>query len=225
MKLAYFSPFGPQRSGIADYSEELLPHLANGADITLFVDGFRPLNGELISQFKVCDYQKDPAALTRLARFDAVLYQMGNDHRYHAGIFDAMRQHSGLVVFHDFALQDFFLGLARERADMRIYLDEVAACNGAAARREAAETLARGSSPAIAARPLEFPLNQRLARGAEGIIVHSEWSRTRLQRIAAGVPVRVLQHHFTLQAAGRLPPTSRSKLGPVRIASFGLITP
>ena len=28
MHLAYFSPLGPQRSGIADYSEELLPHLA-----------------------------------------------------------------------------------------------------------------------------------------------------------------------------------------------------
>ena len=28
MKLAYFSPLGPQRSGISDYSEELLPYLA-----------------------------------------------------------------------------------------------------------------------------------------------------------------------------------------------------
>lgn len=225
MKLAYFSPLGPQRSGIADYSEELLPHLANGADITLFIDGFQPSHRELISQFEVCDYQKNPSILTQLASFDAVLYHLGNDHRYHAGIVDAMRQHSGVVVFHDFALLDFFLGLARARHDMRIYLDEVAGCHGDAARREAAETLARGSSPAMAARPVEFPLNQRLARGAEGIIVHSEWSRTRLERIAPGVPVRVVPHHITPQAATTTRSTGRSGHGPVRIASFGLITP
>ena len=39
MLLAYFSPLNPQPSGISDYSEELLPQLAEGADITLFVDG------------------------------------------------------------------------------------------------------------------------------------------------------------------------------------------
>jgi len=33
MKLAYFSPLRPQRSGISDYSEELLPYLARAADI------------------------------------------------------------------------------------------------------------------------------------------------------------------------------------------------
>jgi 2-polyprenyl-3-methyl-5-hydroxy-6-metoxy-1,4-benzoquinol methylase/glycosyltransferase involved in cell wall biosynthesis len=224
LTLAYFSPFAPQRSGIADYSEELLPRLADGADITLFTDGFQPSNGETISQFEICDYQKHPAALSHLDRFDAVVYHMGNDHRYHTGIFDAMRRHSGVVVFHDFALQDFFLGLARTHHDLRIYLDEVGAGHGEVARREAAATLARGGVPAMAAKPLEFPLNQRLARGAEGIIVHSEWSRTRLQGIAPGVPVRVVPHHVTLQAASRAPSTSRPGPGPVRIASFGIIT-
>ena len=52
MNLAYFSPLGPQRSGIADYSEELLPYLAEGADITLFVDGFKPTNRDLLARFE-----------------------------------------------------------------------------------------------------------------------------------------------------------------------------
>ena len=47
MKLAYFSPLSPQRSGISDYSEELLPYLAEGSEIALFVDGFQPANREL----------------------------------------------------------------------------------------------------------------------------------------------------------------------------------
>ena len=112
MHLAYFSPLGPQRSGIADYSEELLPHLAAGAELTLFVEGFRPSDVGLTERFEVRDYRRDPQALASLDEFDAAVYHMGNDHRYHAGIFDAMRAHPGVVVFHDFALQDFFLGLA-----------------------------------------------------------------------------------------------------------------
>ena len=71
MKLAYFSPLSPQRSGIADYSAELLPYLAMGAEITLFVDGFQPANRELTSRFEVLDYRRQRSALKLLDQFDA----------------------------------------------------------------------------------------------------------------------------------------------------------
>lgn len=226
MRLAYFSPLGPQRSGIADYSEELLPHLAAaGAEVTLFVEGFRPADESLAQRFEVRDYRRAPGALASLGEFDAAVYHIGNDHRYHAGVFDAARAHPGVVVFHDFALQDFFLGLARQRGDMRVYLDEVAACHGEEARREAEEALARGATPAAFARPLDFPLNCRLARGAEGILVHSDWSRARFERTAPGVPVRRVKHHITPSAAEAPPPDKRDAREAVRLASFGLITP
>jgi 2-polyprenyl-3-methyl-5-hydroxy-6-metoxy-1,4-benzoquinol methylase/glycosyltransferase involved in cell wall biosynthesis len=226
MNLAYFSPLGPQPSGIADYSEELVPHLvAAGARVTLFVDGFRPSNDTLAASFPVRDYRRDPAVLDTLDDFDATLYHIGNDHRYHSGIFDAMRARPGVTVFHDYGLEDFFLGLARERRDPRIYLDELEACHGERAAREAAEALARGATPAALARPLDFPLNCRLARASEGIIVHSEWSRARFASIAPGVPLRRVSHHITRKAAAGLDRAPRVSGGPVRIASFGLITP
>jgi SAM-dependent methyltransferase/glycosyltransferase involved in cell wall biosynthesis len=221
MKLAYFSPLGPQRSGISDYSEELLPHLAAGAEITLFVDGFHPLNRELTSRFEVCDYRRRRSSLRELEHFDAVVYHMGNDHRYHSGILEATKQRSGVVVFHDFALQDFFLGLARDRDDLRLYLDEVGICHGETARKEAAEALARGALPSLLARPIEFPLNCRIANSAEGIIVHSEWSRARFAGIAPGVPITRIAMPVKFFASSR--PASSSE--EVKIASFGLITP
>src|SRR5437588_572359 len=189
MKLAYFSPLGPQRSGISDYSEELLPSLGAEAEITLFVDGFRPTDTGLTSRFEVVDYQSQPRSLNQLDRFDAAIYHMGNDHRYHAGILKATQTRPGIVVFHDFALQDFFLGLARERRDLNLYLNEVEFCHGKTTRDEAAEALVRGAGPAVVAQPVEFPLNCRIANSAEGIIVHSEWSRARFAAIAPGVPV------------------------------------
>ena len=222
MKLAYFSPLGPQRSGISDYSEELLPHLAAGAEITLFVDGFHPLNRELTSRFEVRDYRRQRSSLRELAHFDAVVYHMGNDHRYHAGILKASQQRSGVVVFHDFALQDFFLGLGRDRDDLRLYLDEVEVCHGETARKEAAEALARGAAPAILSRPVEFPLNCRIANAAEGIIVHSEWSRRRFAAIAPAVPIARIAMPVKLSGGSRSHSNSAAE---VKIASFGLITP
>jgi glycosyltransferase involved in cell wall biosynthesis len=222
MKLAYFSPLGPQRSGISDYSEELLPHLAAGAEITLFVDGFQPLNRELTSRFEVCDYRRQRSSLHELERFDAVVYHIGNDHRYHAGIFEVMPHRTGIVVFHDFALQEFFLGLARERDDLRFYLDEVESCHGKTSRKEAAEALARGAQPSLLAQPIEFPLNCRIANSAEGIIVHSEWSRARFAGIAPAVPVARIAMPVKFSASSR-PPLGSVK--EVKIASFGLITP
>lgn len=189
MRLAYFSPLTPQRSGIADYSEELLPHLAAFAEIDLFVDGFKPASEFVRAHFKLYDYRAESRHLERLRDYDAAVYHMGNDHRYHAGIYEVALAHPGVVVFHDFALQNFFLGLARERDDTNIYLDELEACHGRRARDAAGEMLARGASPSFYAQPQDFPLNCRLARVAEGLICHSEWARTRLARIAPATPI------------------------------------
>ncbi len=225
MNLAYFSPFNPQPSGISDYSEELLPYLAAHAEIDLFVEGFEPSNPELVERFRYFDYRANPESLDLLPNYDAIVYHMGNDHRYHTGIVRVMREHPGVVVFHDFALQDFFLGQAREKGDMASYLDELEACHGRSERAKAEEFVRRGATPPHAAAPLTFPLNAHLARAAEGIIVHSEWSRERLSSVAPGRPITQINHHITARAAAGGADERDESDGPVRIASFGLITP
>lgn len=221
MRLAYFSPLNPQPSGISDYSEELLPYLARVAEITLFVDGFTPSNPSIRAGFTCHDYKADPAVLDSLQHFDVIIYHMGNDHRYHAGMLEVARAHPGVVVFHDFALQDFFLGLSQTRELIEIYLEEMLACHGRQATLTAAAALERGSLPPQIERPLEFPLNCRLARNAQGIVVHSEWSRRRFAEIAPSVPVAHIQMPMKRMAE----PATRAGNGVVQIANFGLITP
>ena len=234
MRVAYFSPLNPQRSGISDYSEELLPHLAAaGAEISLFVDGFAPSNPALAGRFPVFDYRREPERLRRLSDYDVALYHVGNDHRYHAGIYEAALAHPGVVVLHDFALQNFFTGLARERGDWRVYLDELEACHGAAARADAEEAIRRGGTPPAAAAPLSFPLNRRLAHAAEGVVVHSEWARSRLALVAPGVPVAHINLPVPLDAAAGDEGADDEAAGDagrarasraVRLASFGHVT-
>lgn len=223
VKLAYFSPLNPQRSGISDYSEELLPHLAARSEIELFVDGFNPSNQELLKNFRIFDYRKDPESLKRLDSYDAVVYHMGNDHRYHAGIYRMAREHPGIMVLHDFALQPFFLELARERGDMGLYLDEVEACYGARRRAAVERGAAVGGTRAITD-STAFPLNERLARQSEAIIVHSEWSRTRLRKIAPSVSIKHINHHVIAHDDSKRRRDATNRSHAIRLASFGHIT-
>jgi glycosyltransferase involved in cell wall biosynthesis/2-polyprenyl-3-methyl-5-hydroxy-6-metoxy-1,4-benzoquinol methylase len=222
-RLAYFSPLNPLPSGISDYSEELLVYLRNHFDIDLFVDGFEPTNLELINSFKIIDYQRNTASLNKLEAYDAVLYHLGNDYRYHGGIYWAMQRHPGIVVLHDFALQDFFLGIARHAGRMNIYFDELEACHGKRERQFAEEQMNRGAVPPHEGAPLDFPMNTRIARSSEGIIVHSEWARERITAVAAGVPVTSIKHHITDRAADT-PIPQRPQNGKVTLASFGGVT-
>src|SRR4051812_16140174 len=187
MRLAYFSPLNPQSCGISDYSEELLPYLAAHAEIDLFLEGFKPERSDLPVS-KIVDYQKDLGHLSKLNSYDATIYHIGNDYRFHVGACTVLRQHPGIVVFHDYVLEDTFLGRAREIKDATFYLDELEACHGPEERARAAEFMQRGAAPPQEDFPLEFPLNKRTAQSAEGIVAHSEWSRSRLAQIAPGIP-------------------------------------
>ena len=100
MRIAYFSPLSPQRSGISDYSEELLPALARDAEIDLFVDGFVPTNPAICAAFQIHDYRKNPTSLNGHTDYDALVCQMGNSHRYHRGVFEVASTHPAVVVFH-----------------------------------------------------------------------------------------------------------------------------
>ena len=224
MRLAYFSPLNPQRSGISDYSEELLPTLAEGAQIDLFVDGFEPDNQEMTGAFRVYDYRNHPEVLESLKKYDAVLCQMGNNHRYHRGIYEVASAKPATIVFHDFALQNFFLERSRELRDPDAYLSELGALASLEIRREAQEALERGAAPPQYHNPVGFPMNSRLANRAEGIIVHSEWSRSRLARVAPGVPIAKINQHVRGANSKPVGSTDPEK-GTVSIASFGFITP
>src|SRR5258708_5448943 len=131
MKLAYFSPLNPRRSGISDYSEALLPHLGKHADIDIFVEDYRPENQEIARRFPVRHWQE-----FQRQEYDAVLYQMGNN-PYHVYIRDLALKVPGVIVLHEFNLHYLAADSTVLRNDWETYLTELEREGGIDAVRHA----------------------------------------------------------------------------------------
>ena len=160
LRLAYFSPLPPARSGIADYSAELLPALAERADVTLFSD-------ETAAPGGLPRRPLDAFPAERWA-FDLPLYQMGNS-AHHSDIYRLLLRFPGVTVLHDYILHHLLAHLTLGAGRFAAYAREM----GYALGDEAAPLL-RDIRSGRAANPLyDVALNERLLDSSLGLIVHS----------------------------------------------------
>src|ERR1035441_3185133 len=100
MRVAFFSPLPPCRSGIADYSETLVEHLKPLVDLEVFADGDRPFAP---------------------SRFDIPLYPLGNN-PHHGFVYEAALRQPGVVVMHESNLHHLVADLTIRRNDWDAYL-------------------------------------------------------------------------------------------------------
>jgi glycosyltransferase involved in cell wall biosynthesis len=152
MKVAYYSPMAPSRSGIADYSALLLPALHERIEKLVVV---RP-------------GRRAPAA-------DVALYHVGNDPDSHGWIVDALRKRPGVVVLHELVLHHLIAGITIGRGDGRGYLDAMERDGGVASRLLGLGVLDNLLPLLWETEPERFPLTGTLLDLAHGLIVHSRY--------------------------------------------------
>jgi glycosyltransferase involved in cell wall biosynthesis len=161
VKVAYYSPLPPERSGIADYSAMLLPELEQRIDVEVVRRGRRWAR--------------------RAHSSDVALYHVGNDPEHHAWIVEELRRRPGLVVLHDFVLHHLIAGMTVGRRDANGYLDAMQREAGAVGRM-LAHGVVDGLLPALwERRAHEFPLTGEILGSATGVIVHSRYVERRVR--------------------------------------------
>jgi len=99
-KMAYVSPLPPFRTGIADYSAELLPELSKFYDIDVIIDP----NTDEKPQFDGVAVKSSQWLLDNASRYDRVIYHFGNNSLFHGYMFQLLDVVPGIVVLHDFYL-------------------------------------------------------------------------------------------------------------------------
>ncbi|MBU2848916.1 glycosyltransferase [Acidithiobacillus ferriphilus] len=168
-RLAYFSSLREARSGIADYSAELLPELSRYYAIEVIVDQEEPVTDSWVL---------GNATLRSVAWFeqhahhyDRILYQFGNS-EYHAHMFNLLERYPGVVVLHDFYLSGV-LGWVLASQQPSVWDRALLHAHGwpAMVERYRAENQ-RDIAELIA----KYPCNLRVLQQARGIIVHSDCS-------------------------------------------------
>jgi glycosyltransferase involved in cell wall biosynthesis len=165
-RLAYVSPLPPEKSGIADYSAELIPELARYYDIDLVID--QPLVSD--------PWLKANLPLRTVAWFEAhadeyqhVLYHFGNS-RAHQHMFALAARHPGIVVLHDFYLGNVLDYLDHSGYQPGAFAHALYRSHGLSALIDRQHS---GATDAI----WKYPCNKAVLDQAAGVIVHSRFPR------------------------------------------------
>jgi len=111
MRIAFFSPLPPAKSGIADYCEALLEPLSQLSDVTVYS-----------SRAGVAAFDANC--------FDVLLYQLGNNPA-HDFVYETALRHPGVAVLHEANLHYLVADLTLNAGKNEEYWREVAENGGA----------------------------------------------------------------------------------------------
>lgn len=171
-RVAYLSPWPPQKTGVASYSYHLMPELLARMDVTLFVE--TPEESLPMAGLEIRNIDQYPALA---GEFDSAIYHLGNG-LTHIKIYEHAWRIPGVIVLHDFNIHPFFhhgfLGHPREA----LY-EEALTQYGAEGREAWAHYRLTGERPEV----WQFPMCHPIARRSRATIVHSRWVGSRLEQV------------------------------------------
>ena len=220
MRLNWFSPLPPERSGIAEFTAVLAPLIRDRAQARFVSqrrheagrDGFA--GAEALEELRPAD----------INRADLNVYNIGNNASFHSEIWRLASEYPGIVILHDFRLQHLFGGMfLTGRNDREGYLSLMRDAYGREGEA-AASLMATGRASPEAVSEL-FPLVEVALRGAAGVVVHSDEAMQDV-RVRTGLPVVKLNLPYVDGAAGRnaRPPGDRTRQE-LNLVAFGYIGP
>ncbi len=166
-RLAFVSPLPPEKSGIADYSAELLRELTRWYRIDVVLKEPRALTDDYVRA--TCGALSVAEFRAQAHRYPRVLYHFGNS-EFHDHMFELLAEIPGVVVLHDFFLADV-LAWREGRGRPYDFCRALFHSHGYAAVAE------RFQARDIWELTSKYPANLPVLQDALGVIVHSEFSR------------------------------------------------
>jgi glycosyltransferase involved in cell wall biosynthesis/SAM-dependent methyltransferase len=166
-RLAYVSPLPPERTGIADYSAELLRALVAHYQVDIITPQAGTSDAWIAEHCPLYAPEWLPA---HSQHYDAVLYHVGNS-GYHSYMLDLLEQVPGIVVLHDFFLYDLLWAQQQREGSPYTASQALYYSHGYQALHAMAN---QADAPDIHYR---YPGNLPILQRARGVIVHSEASR------------------------------------------------
>lgn len=166
-RLAYVSPLPPERSGISDYSAELLPELARHYEIDVIAPQGAVSDPWIGAN---CTLRSVDWLRAHAGRYQRVLYHFGNS-SFHQHMFGLLDEIPGVVVLHDFFLSGVAALMEGSGEVPQFWTRALYDAHGYPAVQR--RFLAADPVDVI----FQYPCNLNVLRGALGVIVHSDSAR------------------------------------------------
>jgi glycosyltransferase involved in cell wall biosynthesis len=223
LRLDYVSPLPPVRSGISDYSVDLLPHLEPLCDLRVLALAGQPVDHEVAERWQ-------PVADDGCGEDGRLpLYQMGNN-PYHEGVLALAMARPGVVTLHDMVLHHLMVEatIARGREHLADYQERLAMDHGWVGEEAGA---ARYWTELGEAAMFSLPGHRTLLRRQRGVLVHNRWAADRVVEESGELEIRVVPMGVPLpprpDPAARLAFRERMGVGAETplLGSFGFQTP
>jgi len=166
-RLAFVSPLPPQKTGIADYSAELIPALSSYYEIDVIVAQDKVSN-EWIE--KNCPIRSVEWFLNNADQYDRVLYHFGNS-PFHQHMYSLLKRIPGTVCLHDFYMSGYSRYMELTSQELYHWTKDLYYVHGYHAVRD------RFHAPDDEAVMYQYPCNLKVLQSENGIIVHSKYSK------------------------------------------------
>jgi glycosyltransferase involved in cell wall biosynthesis len=218
VRVDYVSPLPPVRSGIADYSRDLLPHLAASVDLRVLRLPDQPVAEEVIARWAPVP------AVEAGTEGRLPLYQMGNN-PYHEAIWDLAWERPGVLTLHDLVLHHLVAHRTLGRRDFEAYRRQLLADHGWIG---AAACGPRRYGLEEEAALFGLPACRSLLRRQRGVLVHNRWAAARIAEDDPEIEVRAVPMGIPPRAAAagrRLREALGIPAGRLLLGSFGFQTP
>ena len=195
-RVAYLSPWPPQKTGVANYSYHLMPYLLNRMNVTLFAEF--PEQAVPLAGLSIQSMDRYP---NQAHDYDGAIYHLGNS-LTHLKIYEYAWRIPGVVVLHDYnihpSLQHGFLN----RPQQLLY-EETLKEYGVEGLSAWDHYLRTGNQPDL----WEFPMSHPIARRSHATIVHSRWVAEQLAGIS-----NILRVHLGADLQPNISETERQRL-------------
>jgi glycosyltransferase involved in cell wall biosynthesis len=173
MKINWFCPLPPAKTSIADdYLAGILPSLARQCELTLWTDQSN-WDRKLDHVARVKHFDPYAVSWPELHQGEVTFYNIGNNHLFHASIWQVSRRHPGIVILHDLRVHNFFESLYRGQwRDSAGYLAQMKRHYGDDGLRAATEFIHSGAN--IDYMTEHYPLTPLALENCLAVLVHSQ---------------------------------------------------
>lgn len=209
MKINVFTPLNPEKTGISDYSEELIATIQDRGDVDICAvvhGGYTPKPNLKIS--KILTHQQ----LDKSSPDCINIYQLGNS-RFHSFMLNIIYKEPGIVVLHDFDLFmlhriHYGVGLTFLRKAIKnhgwlsiitLILKTITFMLKLAWYAFKKHVFPIYNTLFFFVKPnFMLPMAKEIIKTARGVIVHNEFVLEKIEKMVPGKKVKVIRHGVTL---------------------------